>query len=103
MERTILHIILHFFVPFVLAKIFWKEKWVRPFLIMSSTIAVDLDHLLAEPYFDPNRCSISIHHLHSWSAIAAYSACLVSPHLRIIAFGLLIHMALDGVDCLFLL
>ena len=58
MERTILHVILHFFVPFYVAKTVWQEKWIRPFLIMSLTIAVDLDHLLAEPIFDPNRCSI---------------------------------------------
>ena len=102
MERTILHLILHFFVPFVVAKSVWREKWIRPFLIMVFTIAVDLDHLLAEPIFDPNRCSIGTHPLHSWSAILVYLACLLSPYLRIAALGLLIHMALDGTYCLWL-
>jgi len=102
MDRTILHVILHFFVPFAVAKTVWREKWIRPFLIMSLTIAVDLDHLLAEPIFDPNRCSIGTHPLHSWSAICVYLACLLSPHLRIAALGLLIHMALDSTDCLFM-
>ena len=100
MERTILHVILHFFVPFALAIIVWREKWIRPFLIMALTIAVDLDHLLAEPIFDPNRCSIGTHPLHSWPAIGVYLACLLSPRVRIAALGLLIHMALDGTDCL---
>ena len=102
MESTILHVILHFFVPLAVAKIVWREKWIRPFLIMALTIAVDLDHLLAEPIFDPNRCSIGTHPLHSWSAIGVYLACLLSPHLRIVASGLLIHMTLDGIDCLWL-
>ena len=97
-----MHVILHFFVPFVVAKTFWREKWSRPFLIMALTIAVDLDHLLAEPIFDPNRCSIGTHPLHSCPAIGVYLACLLSPHLRIAALGLLIHMALDGADCLWL-
>ena len=103
MESTILHVILHFFVPFAVAKTVWREKWIRPFFIMASTIVVDLDHLLSEPIFDPNRCSIGTHPLHSWSAIGVYVACLPSPHLRIAASGLLIHMALDGTVCLCLL
>ena len=102
MERTILHIILHFFVPFAVAKTVWREKWIRAYLIMALTIAVDLDHLLAEPIFDPNRCSIGTHPLHSCSAIGVYLASLLSPHLRIAASGLLIHMALDSTDCMWL-
>ena len=94
--------ILHFIIPFAVAKTVWQEKWVRPFLIMSLTIAVDLDHLLADPIFDPNRCSINTHPLHSWPAIAFYMVCLLSPHLKITAIGLLIHMALDATDCLWL-
>ena len=102
MERTILHVILHFFVPFAVAKTVWDVNWVKPFLIMALTIAVDLDHLLAEPIFDPNRCSINVHPLHSWPAIIVYLVCLLSPNLRIVSLGLLIHMSLDGTDCLFL-
>jgi len=102
MEPTILHVILHFFVPLAVAKTVWRKKWIRPFLIMALTITVDLDHLLAEPIFDPNRCSIGTHPLHSWPAIGVYLAFLLSPHLRIVASGLLIHMALDGTDCLLL-
>ncbi len=99
MERVIFHVILHFLVPFAVAKTFWKEKWVQPFLIMAITIAVDLDHFFAVPIFDPNRCSICTHPLHSWPAISVYIACLLSPFLRIASIGLLIHMALDGIDC----
>ena len=97
-----MHVILHFFVPFAVAKTVWREKWIRPFLIMILTIAVDLDHLLAEPIFDTNRCSIGTHPLNSWPTIGVYLAGLLSPHLRIATLVLLIHMALDGIDCLWL-
>ena len=102
MESTILHVILHFLVPLAVAKMVWRKKWIRPFLIMAITIVVDLDHLLADPIFDPNRCSINVHPLHSWPAIIVYLICLLSPNLRIVSLGLLIHMTLDGTDCLLL-
>ena len=102
MERTILHMILHFFVPFAVAKIVWQNKWISPFFIMALTIAVDLDHLFSDPIFDSTRCGIGVHILHTWPAIVVYLGFLFSPHLRIIALGLLIHMGLDGVDCLWM-
>ena len=99
MERSIIHIILHFLVPFIVAKTAWRELWLRPFIIMALTIIVDFDHLLAEPVFDPNRCSLGFHPLHSWPAIGIYLVSLFSSRLRIIAIGLLIHLSLDGIDC----
>ena len=99
MEHSIIHIILHFLVPFIVAKTAWRELWLGPFIIMALTFAVDLDHLLAEPVFDPNRCSLGFHPFHSWPAIGIYLVSLFSPRLRIIAIGLLIHLVLDGTDC----
>ena len=103
MERIIIHMILHFLVPFMVAKAGWRENWIRPFMIMALTMAVDFDHLLADPIFDPNRCGLGFHPLHSWPAITVYLALLLSPRLRIPALGLLIHMILDGIDCLWIL
>ena len=99
MERSIIHIILHFLVPFIVANSVWREQWLQPFILMGLTIAVDFDHLLAKTVFDPNRCSIDFHPLHSWPAIGIYLVSLLSPRLRIIAIGLLIHLVLDGTDC----
>ena len=79
-----------------------REKRIRQFLIIALTISVDLDNLLAEPFFDSDHCSIGTHPLHSCTTIGVYLTCLLSPHLRIIASGLLIHMTLDGTDCLWL-
>ena len=67
---------------------------------MIATMAVDIDHLLADPVFDPNRCSLGTHPLHSAPAIGAYGLGLAIPRLRAAAIGLLIHIGVDGIDCL---
>ncbi len=95
------HILLHFIVPAVATFLFYKKAFTRSFLIMISTMAVDLDHLLAVPIYDPNRCSIGFHPLHSYPAIAIYAILLFFPKVRLIAIGLIIHMALDYIDCFY--
>ena len=93
------HIIAHLLVPGLIARIAFKKIWQRAWLIMVATMIVDLDHLLASPIYDPGRCSIGFHPLHTELAIASYGCLLLVPRLRIIASGLLIHMALDASDC----
>jgi len=66
---------------------------------MIATMIVDLDHLLANPMYDPNRCSIGFHPLHSYLAVVIYVGLLFFPRVRLIAIGLVIHMALDYADC----
>jgi len=67
---------------------------------MLLTMVIDLDHLLANPVFDPLRCSIGFHPLHSYLAIAAYLLMLALPGLRFVALGLLIHIGLDSLECI---
>jgi hypothetical protein len=69
---------------------------------MVSTMVVDLDHLLVTPVFDPNRCSIGFHPLHTWPAIAVYLVLTLFPKTRLVGLGLMIHMVLDGIDCLWM-
>lgn len=66
---------------------------------MIATMLVDLDHLLANPIYDPNHCSIGFHPLHSYIVIGIYIVLLLIPRLRLIGMGLVIHMALDYTDC----
>jgi hypothetical protein len=63
---------------------------------------IDFDHLLADPVYDPGRCSIGFHPLHQYPAIAAYGVLLIWSRLRLIAIGLLIHMFLDALDCIWI-
>ncbi len=69
---------------------------------MVSTMAVDLDHLLATPVFDPSRCSIGFHPLHTWPAMAVMLVLATLPRTRLVGVGLAIHMVLDRVDCLWM-
>ena len=103
--RPLIHLALHFIVPALVARIWYLERWRWAFLIMVGTMVVDIDHLLADPIYDPNRCGIGFHPLHSYPAIAAYLLLLVILRvtwLRLVALGLVIHMLLDGVDCLWI-
>ena len=99
MGAALVHLILHAAVPGAVALLFFRPNWKRAWLIMLAAMLVDLDHLLAEPIYDPNRCSIGFHPLHSYPAIAAYVVLLVPRVTRLFALGLVIHMARDALDC----
>ena len=66
---------------------------------MILTMVVDLDHLMANPIYDPNRCSINFHPLHSYIAILLYGILTAFPKSRIIGVGLLLHMVIDFGEC----
>lgn len=102
-ERSIIHLILHFFVPAIIARVFYRTKWLYAYTVLMSTMLIDLDHLLASPVYDANRCSIGFHPLHSEIAITVYIIALVSPRLRLLAIGLLTHILLDASDCVWML
>jgi hypothetical protein len=113
-----IHIALHFAVPFVVAFIFYNQRWSNATMIMILTLIVDVDHLLADPIYDPNRCSIGFHPLHTAIPILFYFLMFLIPLLykkiskktdisplvqviHLLGLGLMIHMFLDWTDCLF--
>ncbi len=98
--RPLLHLLLHALVPVAAARLFWPAQWKRAALWMLAGWAIDVDHLLADPVYAPGRCSIGFHPLHAWPAIAVYGALALPRRTRWFGTGLLIHVALDGVDCL---
>jgi Family of unknown function (DUF6122) len=97
--RSIIHLALHLAVPLAIALACFRARWRSAFLIMIATMLVDLDHLLATPLYDPNRCSIGFHPLHTWPTMIVYVGLLVPKRTRLVGLGLVIHMALDGIDC----
>ena len=94
-----LHIALHFSVPLILARFAYLRRWQSAYLILMATMLIDLDHLLADPIYDANRCSIGFHPLHGAAPIALYCGLCVVPKFRIVGIGLVLHMFLDGLDC----
>lgn len=97
--RAALHLLLHAIVPATVAWIFFRERWKSAWLVMLLGWAIDADHLLADPVYEPGRCSIGFHPLHTAPAIGVYLALLLPHRTRLLAIGLLIHIALDGLDC----
>jgi hypothetical protein len=89
-------------VPGAVAALFWRARWRRAWAVLVLTNLVDLDHLLADPLFDPNRCSIGTHPLHSTPALVAWALLAAWPPTRLVGVGLCIHMLLDGIDCAFM-
>lgn len=104
--NSLFHIILHFVIPLIVGLLFFRKQWQKAFIIMLLTMLVDLDHLLATPIYDPNRCSIGFHPLHQLWLMILYLALCFTPKslpkfqiLRWIGLGLVIHMTLDSIDC----
>lgn len=106
MPQLPVHIALHILLPLAVAAGFWRPGWVRAAAVMWACNLVDLDHLLATPVYDAHRVSIGFHPLHSYWAIAVYALVAVlaprSSIWRLIAVGLLLHMAVDSIDALVL-
>lgn len=100
MLRIFIHYTLHLAAPGLISYLYFRNRWVKAWIIMLTTMAVDIDHLFASPVFDPERCSIGFHPLHSSMAIGLYFALMVIPKTRIAATGLLFHMLTDCIDYL---
>lgn len=113
-----IHIVLHFVIPVIIALLFYRSGWKMAALLMISTMLVDLDHLFATPIYDPDRCSIGFHPLHTIPAILIYVVLFTGPlvavtksiakkyikslrRIHLVGLGLLIHMALDWIDCIY--
>ena len=99
MLKFAVHYGFHFLLPLLLSMLFFKKNWKIVYLIFLCSMLVDLDHLLANPIFQKNRCSINYHPLHSYFAIGIYFIGLFFKKTRIIAIALLFHMLTDFIDC----
>ena len=106
------HLVLHGLVPLVVALVGYRSRWATACAVMLATMIVDVDHLLAEPVYDPERCSIGFHPLHTAPALVVYALLTLTPlairarprpravwAAHLVGVGLVIHMVLDGLDC----
>ncbi|MET0289128.1 MAG: DUF6122 family protein [Pseudoxanthomonas sp.] len=97
--RAVIHLLLHAAVPALLAALFWRGSFLHAWGWMLLGWLIDLDHLLADPVYAANRCSIGFHPLHTTPAIMVYGALAVPARTRLLGIGLLVHIALDALDC----
>ncbi len=99
MLREAIHYGIHFLLPVLVGYLAYPGKRLRAVLILWAGLLIDLDHLLADPIFDPGRCSIGFHPLHSYPAITAYFLLLFYGKTRIFGLALMIHILADAADC----
>ncbi|MCG1035570.1 DUF6122 family protein [Polaribacter sargassicola] len=99
MIKFLIHYSFHLIVPAFIAYLFFKDRWKTVYIIFLGSMLVDLDHLLATPIFEENRCSINFHPLHSYIAISFYFVGLFFKRTRVICIALLFHMLTDTIDC----
>ena len=110
-----LHILAHVAVPVLVAALFYRKRRRRAALLMVAAMLIDADHLLADPIYDPARCSIGFHPLHTAPAITCYVLLFALPlavrpsapehrtalrTVHLVGLGLLLHIGLDVLDCL---
>ena len=101
--QTFVHYFLHLGLPLVLSVVFFRKEWKKAYLLFVATMLVDVDHLLADPIFQANRCSIQFHPLHTHYAMVVYVVLIfLKKPFRILGIGLLLHMLTDFIDCLFM-
>lgn len=99
MLRFSVHYGIHFLLPLAIAFWYYKPKFLKVYILFLLAFAIDLDHLWATPIFNPNRCSINYHFLHSYYAIGVYVLLFLWKKTRLISIGLLCHILADTADC----
>ena len=99
--QTFFHYFLHVGFPLFIAYVFFRKEWKKVYLIFLATMLVDLDHLVANPIFQANRCSINFHPFHTYNAMIVYVILLFFRRpFNLIGIGLLFHMVTDFIDCM---
>lgn len=99
MYRLLIHYGIHLLVPIAIG-LGVKTKKLQTSIILLSGIVIDIDHLWANPIFDPDRCSIAFHPLHGYWAIGFYILLLSNRKTRLWGAAFLIHILADTTDCL---
>ena len=101
MPNWLIHLAADAVVIFVFLKISKNpehKQWIIWGILLSNFI--DIDHLLAKPIYDPARCGINFHPLHSVYLLPLYILSLLHPKLRYVGVGIILHILLDWIDCL---
>jgi Family of unknown function (DUF6122) len=97
------HYFLHLGLPIFVARYGFPQQWRKTVLLLWATMLIDIDHLWANPVFDPCRCSVGYHTFHTWPFVITYCAMLFFPKTRIIGIGLVLHILTDIIDCQFIM
>ncbi|MEZ4577646.1 MAG: DUF6122 family protein [Desulfobacterales bacterium] len=89
--RLAVHLTLHVLIPGAVANLGFKNQWKKPGSSCWRPWQWIWIICWLYPVFDPNRCSIGFHPLHSAAAICCYLVLTIIPKSRIIGAGLHSH------------
>lgn len=78
-------------------KINFNQRLVLIQILLANLI--DFDHLLSSPIYEPGRCSINNHLLHSYFIFPLYFIGLFSRY-RYFFTSLILHLVIDYIGCL---
>jgi hypothetical protein len=98
-QLAIFHIALHLAVPALVVALFYRPRWWQSYLWLLAGLVIDIDHLLAVPIYDPQRCSIGFHPFHTWQLLPVYVLLCLWPRTRLLGYGVMLHLLLDAGDC----
>jgi len=93
-------ILLAYLINLFFKKLKSKVEFKKMALWISLANLIDIDHLLANPIYNPLRCGINFHPLHSWFMLPFYVAGLFHKKTRFLSIGILLHLTIDSLDCL---
>ena len=104
MPHIIIHvlsnILLIYLIYFYEKKILKKKSNLKNIsLLVFLSQLIDLDHLLAKPIYNPLRCSINFHPLHSWYSFPFYALGMFWKKYSYLFVAIGLHLALDALDC----
>lgn len=98
--NLIIHLLAGVLLALTFKKCRSKEELKRMVLWFSIANLIDIDHFLATPIYNPLRCGINFHPLHSWYMLPFYIGGLFHKKARYLSTGILIHLLLDSIDCI---
>jgi len=90
-----MNLIIHFLAGILLAAVFGltlkklrgKKEFKGMVFWFSLANLIDLDHLLANPIYNPLRCGINFHPLHSWFIYPVYIGGLFHKKTKFLIIG----------------
>ncbi len=98
--NLLIHIISNLVLIAIISFFDKKTPFKKIFLLVILSNFIDLDHIVANPVYDPSRCSINFHPLHSWYLFPVYLVGIFLKKYKYLFYGIILHLILDKIDCL---
>jgi len=101
MPDPIVHIISNVILALVITLYDKDVNFLTLLFVLISSNLIDIDHFLANPVYDPARCSITSHVLHKWYMLPLTFIGMLATekYVRYFLAGVFLHLILDSRYC----